>query len=214
MTTEIKFCGLTRAADVRVAVELGASFVGAVFAGGPRAITSAQARSLFEKVDTTRRVGVFGDQTADEIARVAEASSLDVVQLHADPTPETVSIVKRATGLETWAAMHIAKAPTEAELDALISSADAIVFESRIAGSLGGTGRAFDWSLIANLLAQHRRSETRIVLAGGLTPALVPVAIAALRPDVVDVSSGVESAPGVKDHGLMRAFALAVTQAS
>lgn len=214
MTTEIKFCGLTRAADVRVAVELGASFVGAVFAGGPRAITSAQARSLFEDVDAARRVGVFGDQAADEIARVADAASLDVVQLHADPTPEIVSIVKRATGLETWAAMRIAKAPTDAELDALISSADAIVFESRVAGSLGGTGRVFDWSLITNLLAQHRRAGTRIVLAGGLTPALAPLAIAALRPDVVDVSSGVESAPGVKDHGLMRAFALAVTQAS
>jgi phosphoribosylanthranilate isomerase len=214
MTTKIKFCGLTRAADVRVAVELGASFVGAVFAGGPRAITSEQARSLFEDVDAARRVGVFGDQTADEIARVAEAASLDVVQLHADPTPEIVLTVKRATGLETWAAMRIAKAPTEAALEALISSADAIVFESRVAGSLGGTGRAFDWSLITDLVAQDRRAGTRIVLAGGLTPALAPLAIAALRPDVVDVSSGVESAPGVKDHALMRAFALAVIQAS
>lgn len=214
MSTEIKFCGLTRAEDVRVAVELGASFVGAVFASGPRAITAEHARSLFEDVETARRVGVFGDQAAEEIARVAEAASLDVVQLHADPTPEIASAVKRATGLETWVAMRIANTPKEAELDALISRADAVVFDSRVAESLGGSGRAFDWSLITNLLDQHRRAGARIVLAGGLTPALAPLAIASVRPDIVDVSSGVESAPGVKDHGLMRAFAAAVRQAS
>jgi phosphoribosylanthranilate isomerase len=214
MSTGIKFCGLTRPADVRVAIDLGASFVGAVLAGGPRAVTPDYARSLFEDVRTARRVGVFGDQPADDIARVAEAASLDVVQLHADPTPDFVTAVKRATGLETWAAMRIANPPEEAELDALISSADAIVFDSRVAGSLGGSGRAFDWSVITNLLDQHRRAAARVVLAGGLTPALAPVAIAALRPDIVDVSSGVESAPGVKDHGLMRAFAASVREAS
>lgn len=214
MSTDIKFCGLTRPEDVRVAVELGASFVGVVFAGGPRAISAHQARLLFEDASAVRRVGVFGDQTTDDIARAAEAASLDVVQLHADPTPEFVSAVKRATGLETWAAMRIAKAPEEAELDALTSSADAIVFDSRVPGALGGTGRAFDWSLITNMLGQHWRGGARLVLAGGLTPEVAAAAISAVRPDIVDVSSGVESAPGVKDHGLMHAFAAAVRRAS
>jgi phosphoribosylanthranilate isomerase len=210
MSTAIKFCGLTKAADVRVALELGASFVGAVFAGGPRAVTPQHARSLFEDVEPTRRVGVFGDQPTHEIAQTAEAASLGVVQLHADPTPEIVSAVKRATGLETWAAIRIANRPTEIALDELISSADAIVFDSRVAAALGGTGRTFDWSLIASLLDAGRRAGARVILAGGLTPALAPLAIAAIRPDVVDVSSGVESEPGVKDHTLMRAFAAAV----
>jgi phosphoribosylanthranilate isomerase len=214
MSTGIKFCGLTKTADVQLAVELGASFVGAVLAGGPRRVTAKQARSLFEGVSTARRVGVFGDETADDIARAAEAAALDVVQLHADPDPEIVSAVKRATGLETWAAMRIAKVPTGTELDALISSADAILFDSHVSGSLGGTGRQFDWTMITNLLDQNRRARTRVVLAGGLTAARVPIAIAALRPDVVDVSSGVESAPGVKDPALMRAFAAAVRSAS
>lgn len=101
MSTDIKFCGLTRAADVRVAIDVGASFVGAVFAGGPRALSAEQARSLFEGVSAARRVGVFGDQSADEIARVAEIASLDVVQLHADPTPGFVAAVRLAAGLET-----------------------------------------------------------------------------------------------------------------
>ena len=212
MSTAIKFCGLTRAEDVRVAIDLGASFVGAVFAGGPRALTAEQARSLFTDVSAPRRVGVFGDQSAEEIAHMAEIASLDVVQLHADPTPDRVSAVKLATGLETWAAMRIANSPEEAELDALISSADAIVFDSRVAGSLGGTGHAFDWSMITNMLDQHRRAAARVVLAGGMTPALARRAVAVVRPDIVDVSSGVESAPGVKDHALMRAFAAAVRE--
>jgi phosphoribosylanthranilate isomerase len=214
MSTDIKFCGLTRAIDVRVAVELGASFVGAVFAGGPRAITPEQARSLFETVNTARRVGVFADQSVEEIARAAEVASLDVVQLHADPTAKRAAAVKHATGLETWAAMRVANALDEASLCDLSSSADAIVFDSLVPGSLGGTGRAFDWSLLTNLVDQHRRAGARVVLAGGLTPKIVPAAIATLRPDIVDVSSGVESAPGVKDHGLMRAFAAAVSAAS
>ena len=212
--TAIKFCGLTRAADVRVAVELGADFVGAVFAGGPRVLTAEQARSLFDGVSGPRRVGVFGDQPADEIARIAESASLDVVQLHLDPTPATVTAVKAATGLETWAAMRIANAVTVGELDALISSADAVLFDSRVDGALGGTGRAFDWALLTNLLDPHRRAKTSIILAGGLTPELAARAVDVVRPDVVDVSSGVETAPGVKDHGLMRAFAAAVRGAT
>jgi phosphoribosylanthranilate isomerase len=99
-------------------------------------------------------------------------------------------------------------------LDALISCADAIVFDTRVTDSLGGSGRVFDWSVITNLLDQHRRAGARVVFAGGLTSALVPRAISVLRPDVVDVSSGVESAPGVKDHERMRAFAAAVSSAT
>jgi phosphoribosylanthranilate isomerase len=208
--TDIKFCGLTRPADVGVAIELGAAYVGAVFAGGPRAVTVKQALSLFDGVSEARRVGVFGDQAVDKIAHVAAMVRLDVVQLHADPTPDLVLAVKAATGLETWAAVRVANTLDEANVDDLISSADAILFDSRADGALGGTGRAFDWTNLTNLLDQHRRARARVVLAGGLTPALVTRAIAAVRPAIVDVSSGVESSPGVKDPELMRAFAAAV----
>ena len=214
MTTAIKFCGLTRVEDARLAAELGASFVGAVFAESPRRVTAERASAVFRDLRGPRRVGVFADQSVEEIARTADAAGLDVVQLHADPGPERVTAVREVTGLETWAAMRIANKLEESDLDALISCADAIVFDSRVAGSLGGSGHAFDWSVITNLLDEHRRDRARIVLAGGLSPALVARAIAALRPDVVDVSSGVESSPGVKDHELMRAFAVAVSSAS
>lgn len=212
--TDIKFCGLTRKVDVRVAMELGAAYVGAVFAGGPRALSAEQARSLFDGVEGARRVGVFGDQPTDEIARIAELVPLDVVQLHADPTPSQVAAVKAATGLETWAAVRIGNTLPEADLDAIISSADAVVFDSRVDGALGGTGRAFDWGMLTNLLDPHRRAQARVILAGGLTPQLASRAVEAVHPDVVDVSSGVETAPGVKDHQLMREFAAAVGGAS
>jgi phosphoribosylanthranilate isomerase len=208
--TDIKFCGLTRHADVRVAIDLGAAFVGAVFAGGPRAVTAPQARALFDGVSRARRVGVFGDQSIDEIARVAQVAALDVIQLHADPTPELVTLVKAATGLETWAAVRIANIIDKDDIRELSSSADAILFDSRRDGALGGTGHAFDWGMLTNMLDQHRDDRPRLILAGGLTPALVSAAIATVRPDIVDVSSGVESTPGVKDPALMRAFVSAV----
>ncbi len=210
MTVAIKFCGLTRAEDAAVAVELGALYIGAVFAGGPRSVTAEQARAVFDGAAAVRRVGVFGHQTPDEIARSATSASLDVVQLHADPTPDFVAEVRRLTGLETWAAVRVRKALDQASLSALTSSADAILFDSHIDGVLGGSGRAFDWSMITGVLAVLRRANARIVLAGGLSPTRVPTAIAAIRPDVVDVSSGVESAPGVKDHQLMSEFVQAV----
>ena len=210
MTPTIKFCGMTRATDVQLAAELGAAFVGAVFAGGPRLVTAEHARRMFDGIDGVQRVGVFGDQTSDEIARTADVAGLDVIQLHADPAPLFAAEVKRRTGLETWAAIRLSNALPEDDFDQLISCADAIVFDTRAPGSLGGTGRAFDWSVLAAILSRSSLGAARIVLAGGLTPALVPGAITQVRPDVVDVSSGVESAPGVKDPALMRAFVGAV----
>jgi phosphoribosylanthranilate isomerase len=210
MRPTIKFCGMTRAADVRCAIELGAAYVGAIFAGGPRLITADYARRMFDGVEGARRVGVFGEQDTDEIARIAEAARVDVIQLHADPSPALVAEVKRKTGLETWAAVRVANILDDSHLSALTSCADAILFDARSEGLMGGTGRTFDWMLLADC----RRGSTPIVLAGGLTPLLVGEAIARVRPDVVDVSSGVESAPGVKDPQLMRAFVDAVRAAA
>lgn len=208
--TQIKFCGLTRRPDLELAIELDAEYVGAVFAESARRVTAEQARSLFDGVSGTRRVGVFGPESADAIAWTAERAGLDVVQLHGDQTPEEAMAVKELTGLETWVAIRIGNELMIPNLDAMISSADAMLFDTWADASLGGTGRAFDWELLTNLLDRQRQARPRIVLAGGLTPDLVPRAIAAVRPDVVDVSSGVETRPGVKDHDRMRAFAAAV----
>jgi phosphoribosylanthranilate isomerase len=93
----------------------------------------------------------------------------------------------------------------------LFDAGDAVVLDAKVSGVLGGSGVAFDWTAVATQI-DVMRTRAPLVLAGGLTPSNISVALAAMRPDVVDVSSGVESAPGIKDHHAMRAFAAAVAQ--
>ncbi len=213
MPAELKFCGVTRAADAAEAAHLGADFVGVVFAGGPRRIDAASAAECLAPVPReVARVGVFGPQTADEIAEIAAVASLDVAQLHGDPDASAVERVRTRTGLVVWSVVRVEGSRIPAALPELIDAADAIVLDAKIAGALGGTGRSFDWRRVADALAPMR-ARMRIVLAGGLTPENVVSAIDTMHPDVVDVSSGVESAPGVKDHARMRAFSDAVRHA-
>ena len=204
----VKFCGLRRAEDAAEAVRLGASYVGVIFAGGPRLVTIDQARTVLAATrdsDHVRRVGVFGADTPAAIARVVAEVGLDVVQLSADPDAETVDAVRGATGVEVWAAV---RCTTEFPLSAsaLFDHADAVLIDAKVDGKLGGTGQTLPWENFAQVRSAARMSGRRLVLAGGLTPANVAQAIAVLQPDVVDVSSGVETAPGIKDHERMRAF--------
>lgn len=215
MAAEVKFCGLTRAADAAAASRFGASYVGVIFAGGPRVVTSAAAQGVLAAGaagngrSAARRVGVFGHQRVEDVARVAGELELDVVQLHGDPVPSHVSSLRKIFGGEIWAVLRVAGTYLPVSSGELASVADAVVIDAHVAGSLGGTGRALDWRGLSDSIAPLR-AECRLVVAGGLSPENVGSAIAALGPDVVDVSSGVESAPGIKDHGRMRAFAEAV----
>lgn len=211
--TEVKFCGLMRPDDAAFAGALGARYLGVIFAGGPRRLTVDRAREVLDGCATdAQRIGVFGRAGAGEIATTAREARLDVVQLHGDPTPDDVAAVRKETGARIWAVVRVVDAlPSVAE--ELLSVADALHIDAKVSGTLGGTGVAVEWEAIAASLAAIR-GDRRVVLAGGLVPENVARAIRSLRPDVVDVSSGVESAPGAKDHARMRAFAAAVTGAS
>jgi phosphoribosylanthranilate isomerase len=203
---KVKFCGMMRAQDAALAGEIGANYVGVVFADGPRRVTPAQARSILDAAGArVKRVGVFGTNSPEEIAAVSEEAHLDVVQLHADPTTADVRSVRKTFSGEIWAAIRIAGTHIPADAEMLFETADAIVLDARSEHRLGGTGKALPWSDLAVDLARDRRSSA-VVLAGGLRPYNVVSAIRTLAPDVVDVSSGVESAPGVKDPWLMREF--------
>lgn len=206
----VKFCGLRRSEDAATAVELGAGYVGVIFAGGPRQVTVDEAlRILSPARGRARAVGVFGAVAPDAIVRIVSQASLDVIQLAADPDVEMVDIVRSLTNAEVWAAVRCASTlPPSA--DALFSHADAVLLDARVEGQLGGTGRQLPWNDLAPTVARAR-SGRRLVLAGGLTPENVRRAVEALAPDVVDVSSGVESAPGIKDHERMRAFVAAIS---
>jgi phosphoribosylanthranilate isomerase len=206
MTPEIKFCGMTRAEDVAEAAALGAQYVGVILAGGPRHQTvDGAARVLGGTAPPPKRVGVVAEQTPEELREIVTALSLDIVQLHADPAPGRLDDVRRVTSAELWAAIRLEGATLPPSVGDLAAAADAIVLDARVPGGLGGSGVTLPWAELGAAL-EPLRGSTRIILAGGLRPENVAAAIAAMAPDAVDVSSGVETSPGVKDHQLMRAF--------
>lgn len=210
---EIKFCGLTRPEDAAFAGELGAAYLGVIFAGGPRMVSTERAAAVLDGCSASaQRVGVFGRMLPEEIGRVAREARLDVVQLHGDPSPSDIAAVRGSTSARIWAVVRVTNA-LPPDIDAFFAAADAVLVDARVAGSLGGNGVPVEWDALRPALAA-RRDRGRLVLAGGLVPENVARAVETLRPDVVDVSSGVESAPGIKDHARMRAFAAAVAGAA
>jgi phosphoribosylanthranilate isomerase len=202
----IKFCGLTRAEDATYAAELGASYVGVIFASGPRLLTEDRAAAVLADVPRdVGRVGVFGDQPPAEIARSARRLSLRAVQLHGANDAARVDAVRSAVDAEVWPVIRIPGSSLPARATEIAAMSDVLFLDSFVDGSLGGSGVAFAWDEMATKI-QSLRIGKRVVLAGGLRPDNVARAIAAISPDVVDVSSGVESAPGIKDHDRMRLF--------
>ena len=202
---------MTRAEDVACAGTLGASYVGAIFAGGPRHQTMESAQRMFAAAPPSPlRVAVVSGQTPIEIAGLVHALRLHAVQLHGNPGVERIEQVRRETKAKVWAVIQLPGDELPADFADVAAAADAVVLDAGIPGGPGGSGVTLPWTQLARSLARVR-GDTRIVLAGGLKPENVANAIAAIEPDIVDVSSGVESAPGIKDHNRMREFLYAVS---
>jgi len=202
----IKICGFTRAADAIAAAEYGADFLGLnFFERSPRFITAEAARALVAEVHAqhrcTRFVGIFVDEDPGRILRIAETVNLCGAQLHGAEGRKAVERLKRA-GLFVIKAHRIGSAADLAKVGG--HRADAALLDAHVEGALGGTGTRFDWSLTGN--ASSNASLGPVFLAGGLTPDNVTEAIQTVRPWGVDVSSGVESAPGIKDGESMQRF--------
>ncbi|HYN07903.1 MAG TPA: phosphoribosylanthranilate isomerase [Vicinamibacterales bacterium] len=202
MTPRIKVCGITRAEDASEAVRLGAAALGFVFwPKSPRVLSVRAARDIAAGVPLlVARIGVFVDAPADEVARIADEVGLDGVQLHGDERVDRYERVKsrliKAVSLETDE--DVARAATlPAHVTTLVDAADRV--------RRGGTGRVADWSQAAALA-----SRRPVILAGGLTPENVGEAVRAVRPWALDVSSGVETAPGIKSRERLEAFFAAV----
>jgi phosphoribosylanthranilate isomerase len=205
MAVRIKFCGLTRACDVDTAIALGCDYVGVIFAGGPRNRTLDQASDIFQGAPRAQRVGVFGEPDPEMLARYVASVPLSIAQLHGNASSRSVAAARGTGVTEVWAVAAVRDGVLPEPAGELFQCADAVVLDTGATDGLGGTGRSFDWAAVAHAIEKVSR-RARLVVAGGLTPDNVARAIQCLRPEVVDVSSGVESAPGVKDPILMRRF--------
>ena len=202
--TRIKICGLTREADVDAAVEAGADAIGLVFyAKSPRAVTLERATALARMLPPfVTPVGLFVNASLSEVHAATSQIPQLLLQFHGDETPEQCSAARRP---------FIRAARVTPELDLLdfarkFSAARAVLLDAHVEG-YGGGGKVFDWSLIpANVPAP-------VVLSGGLSPANVIDGVLRVRPWAVDVSSGVESAKGIKDAALIRRFCDGVREA-
>lgn len=204
--TRVKICGLTTPETLAAAVTAGAAYVGFVFfPKSPRHLKLEAARDLaFEVPPGVAKVALTVNADDALLDRVTGAVPLDMVQLHGAETPERVTEVRARYGLPVMKAVGIAGAEDLEWLDRYAEVADQLLVDAKPprGGVLpGGNGLAFDWRLIAN-----RRWPVPWMLAGGLTPENVAEAIALTGARQVDVSSGVESAPGVKDAALIRRF--------
>lgn len=203
--TLVKICGLTRPEDVRLAVELGAWAVGFVLAESPRHVVPAKARELAAAAGDALTVAVVTKQTPAWIAAAVSTADLGAVQLSAGPDGPTVAAVLEAAAETDRRPLVIASYDTpDVEL------ADFVLLDARAPGVYGGTGRKLDWELIAADPATPRKD---LVLAGGLKPAGVAAAITTLHPVAVDVSSGVEWVPGIKDAKRLHELFAAVERA-
>lgn len=207
MAAKIKMCGLMRAGDAAAAVQCGASYLGVVFAGGPRTVTQDQAGEIVAAGAGVPVLGVFAQQSVDAILQIRDRAGLSGAQLHGHYSTSEAERL-RAAGLEVWRVVRIA-AP--ADLDALVpatSGCDAVLVEPRVSWSRGGAGVPLDLAVARE--ARGRLAGHPMVLAGGLTPDTVTEALAFVRPDIVDVCSGIECRPGIKDTNKIAQFAEAV----
>jgi phosphoribosylanthranilate isomerase len=207
--TRVKFCGITRPTDAELAAELGAWAIGLIFwSPSPRAVDLERAVEVAASVRRRLQVvGVFVNPTLEEVASVADAVGLTIVQLHGQEGPAFCAEVRRRTGCQV---IKAARVRSRAEIQGLERyHTDYHLLDSYSPGVPGGTGATFAWEL-----ARDHPGSVPLILSGGLTPENVASAIEVVRPFAVDVASGVERAPGRKAPELMRRFALAAAAAA
>jgi phosphoribosylanthranilate isomerase len=207
VAAKIKICGIMQGQDAAVAAEAGAAYLGVVFAEGPRAVTVQEAKHVVGAAGGVPVLGVFADQSPDEILRIGEHSGLSGAQLHG-PYSRTEAARLKAHGLLVWRVVRIALPHDLDTVEDAVPDSDAVLVEPRVPYALGGSGVSLDLALACE--ARRRLINHPMVLAGGLTPEKVGSAVARVRPEVVDVSSGVERLPGIKDPEKIARFVEAV----
>lgn len=206
MTTRVKICGITRLADAQGAVEAGAQAIGLVFYGqSPRVVDVAVARTIVASLPPfVASVALFVNAPSDEIAKIVDYVRPTSLQFHGAESPEDCAL----HGLPYLKAIRMTDDVDLLAAERRYETAQGLLLDTYQKGRPGGTGRVFDWGRVPPTLRKP------VILAGGLDADNVQAAIAAVHPYAVDVSGGVESAPGVKDRGRMQGFCRRVQEVS
>src|SRR5215475_11822359 len=209
MATLVKICGVTRPQDARLAEKLGAYAIGLNFyEKSPRAVSPADAWNIRRKLAlTTEAVGVFVNWKPEVIMYLVHALQLTAVQLHGDETPKQLNYLK--DDLPVIKAFRVGPGFSMSNFKKFRRASYFLLDSAAKKDQFGGTGKTLDWSVAQKAAVSHK-----IILAGGLTPENVGEAILTVRPYAVDVASGVESHPGVKDSGKLREFFAEVARAN
>lgn len=205
----IKICGNTSLEDAQLAADAGADAVGFVVAPSPRRVTPAQLAAIVPHLPRSlEKIGVFVDASFEEIEATVNISGLTGVQLHFSAPPDLFAQLRAHFG-PNFRILRVIHFGSESAANAasimLDPNVGAVLVDSRTATTVGGTGQTFDWALASKTLFQNA-NDCKIVAAGGLNPENVAEAIATLHPWGVDVVSGVEAAPGLKDPTKVQAF--------
>jgi phosphoribosylanthranilate isomerase len=210
MSIRVKICGLTRLEDAQVAVTAGADLLGFIFyPKSPRYVTPAQVSAILAALGQSgaqvTTVGVFVNEHPETVLEILNTCGLDLAQLHGEESPEQLGIsgpsLLTGRAYKALRPRSAEEAQTLAQHYARSGNPPAFLIDTYQPAQLGGTGQTGDWQAAAGLAARYP-----LLLAGGLTPANVRQAVQAVKPWGVDVSSGVESAPGQKDHEAVREF--------
>lgn len=195
----VKICGITRAADAELACQLGADAIGFIFyRKSPRSIAPSAAAVIARKLPATvARVGVFVQPGVDEVEAVCSAFELSSVQLHGQHDFELIAALRRK--LPVICAINISPEFAIDRLHVYRDRCDALLLDGYQRGTFGGTGRSIDWQF-----ARQAQAFGRVILAGGLRPETIAAAAEIAQPYAVDVNSGVEDQPGMKNHAKLQ----------
>lgn len=207
--TGVKICGLSEPENLAVAINAGARFVGFVFyPPSPRNVSFDIAWNLARAVPTgVRSVGLFVNPEDEQLERIATGIQLDMIQLHGDETPGRINEIKQRFAMPVIKAIRVHDERDLDDLEGFEAAADWLLFDAKPPNAAlpGGTGESFDWNIL-----KGRTFKKPWMLSGGLDSNNVKDALNTLKPNAVDISSGVESAPGVKDAEKIESFIKAV----
>ena len=200
--TKVKICGITNLEDARFASGALADYLGFIFyPDSPRYIEPAKAGAINNWIEGPTKVGVFVNQPLDDVNRIVKETGIEMVQLHGNESPEYCSLVD----VPIIKAIHISEDSKTNDIEKLILSystnIDYLLFDTKISGHWGGSGKVFDWSILESV-----SKEIPFFLSGGLNASNIKNAIDVVQPDGVDLSSGLEESPGLKDFDKVEQF--------